>query len=98
MASCTTSRAACRRRWPPRRVRRDKGTLIVGGNVGAIKAKELETRRHATPSGLAAGTELELDQFMEACHEATAGGNEVHAEDGATAQLAFHLCKADEHP
>jgi hypothetical protein len=79
-------------------VRQDKGALIVRGDVGAIKAKELEARRHATPGGLAAGTEPELDQFMEAYHEAAAGGDEVHAEDGAAAQLAFHLRKADEHP
>jgi hypothetical protein len=78
-------------------VRRDKGALIVGGNVGAIKAKELEARWHAAPSGLAAETEPELDQFMEACHEAAAGGNEVHTEDGATSQLVLHPRKADEH-
>jgi hypothetical protein len=79
MTSCTTFRAACRQRRPPRCVRRDKGALIVGGDVGAIKAKELEARWHAVPGGLAAETELEFDQFMEACHEAAAGGNEVHA-------------------
>jgi hypothetical protein len=79
-------------------MRQDKGALIVGGDVGAIEAKELETRWHVAPSGLATETEPELDQFMEACHEAAAGGNEVHAEDGAIAQLAFHLPKADEHP
>jgi hypothetical protein len=77
---------------------RDKGALIVGGDVWAIKAKELEVRRHAALGGLAAKAEPKLNQFMEACHEVAAGGNEVHAEDGAAAQLAFHLCKADEHP
>jgi hypothetical protein len=77
---------------------RDKGVLIVGGDVGDVKAKELETRRHTAPSGLATETEPELNQFMEACHEAAAGGNEVHAKDGAVAQLACHLSKADEHP
>jgi hypothetical protein len=35
---------------------------------------------------------------MEAYHEAAAGGDEVHTKDGAAAQLAFHLHKADEHP
>jgi hypothetical protein len=79
-------------------VHQDKGALIIRGDVGAIKAKELEARRHATLGGLATRTEPELDQFMEAYHEAAAGGDEVHAEDGATAQLAFHLHKADEHP
>jgi hypothetical protein len=79
-------------------VRQDKGALIVRGDVGAIKAKELEARGHATPGGLVAGTEPELDQFMVAYHEAAAGGDEVHAEDGSAAQLAFHLRKADEHP
>jgi hypothetical protein len=49
-------------------------------------------------SHLAAGTEPELDQFMEAYHEAAAGGDEVHTKDGATTQLAFHLHEADEHP
>jgi hypothetical protein len=98
MASCTTFQTARRRRWPPRRVCRDKGARIVGGDVGAIKAKELEARQHVAPSGLAAEREPKLDQFMEACHEATAGGNEVHAKDGAAAQLAFHLRKVDEHP
>ena len=79
-------------------MRQDKGALIVRGDVGAIKAKKLEARRHAMPVGLAAGTEPELDQFMVAYHEAAAGGDEVHAGDGAAAQLAFHLRKADEHP
>jgi hypothetical protein len=98
MASCTTFRAACRQRWPPQLVCQDKGALIVRGDVGAIKAKELEAQRHATPGGLAAGTEPELNQFMEAYHEAAAIGDEVHAEDGAAAHLACHLRKADEHP
>ena len=79
-------------------MRRDKGALIVGGDVEAIRAKELEARRHAALDGLAAETEPELNQFMEACHEAAAGGNEVHAEDGVVAQLTFYLRKADEHP
>jgi hypothetical protein len=79
-------------------MRRDKGALVVGGDVGAIKAKELEVRRHAALGSLAAKAEPELNQVMEACHEAAAGGNEVHAEDGAAGQLAFHLSKANEHP
>jgi hypothetical protein len=55
-------------------------------------------RRHAALGSLAAKAEPELNQVMEACHEAAAGGNEVHAEDGAAGQLAFHLSKANEHP
>ena len=46
-----------------------KGALIVGGNVEAIKAKEMEARQRTTLSDLAAETEPELDQFMEAYHE-----------------------------
>jgi hypothetical protein len=43
--------------------------LLVGGNVEAIKAKEMEVWQHTTLGGLAAETETELDQFMEAYHE-----------------------------
>jgi hypothetical protein len=42
------------------------GALIVGGDVEAIKAKEIEARQHTALGGLAAETEPELDQFMEA--------------------------------
>jgi hypothetical protein len=44
-----------------------KARLIVGGDVGAIKAKEMEAWQHTAPGGLAA--EMEPDQFMEAYHE-----------------------------
>jgi hypothetical protein len=47
-------------------MRQGIGTLIVGGNVKAIKAKEMEARQRTAPGGLAAETEPELDQFMEA--------------------------------
>uniref|UniRef100_A0A804QSZ1 KNOX2 domain-containing protein n=1 Tax=Zea mays TaxID=4577 RepID=A0A804QSZ1_MAIZE len=50
----------------PRCVRQGKGALIVGGDVEAIKAKEMEARQHTTLGGLAAETEPELDQFLEA--------------------------------
>jgi hypothetical protein len=50
-------------------VRQGKGSLIVGGDVKAIKAKEMEARQHTVLDGLAAETEPELDQFMEAYHE-----------------------------
>jgi phosphoenolpyruvate synthase/pyruvate phosphate dikinase len=50
-------------------VHQGKGALIVGGNVEAIKAKEMEARQRTTLSDLAAETEPELDQFMEAYHE-----------------------------
>jgi hypothetical protein len=50
-------------------VRQGEGALIIGGDVEAIKAKEVEARQRTTLGGLAAETELELDQFMEAYHE-----------------------------
>jgi hypothetical protein len=50
-------------------VRQGEGVIIVGGDVKAIKAKEMEVRQHTVLSGLAAETEPELDQFMEAYHE-----------------------------
>jgi hypothetical protein len=50
-------------------VRQGEGALIVGGDVEAIKAKEVEARQRTTLGGLAAETEPELDQFMEAYHE-----------------------------
>jgi hypothetical protein len=37
----------------------------MGGDVEAIKAKEMEARQHTVLGGLAAETEPELDQFME---------------------------------
>jgi hypothetical protein len=43
--------------------------LLVGGNVEAIKAKEMEVWQHTALGGLAAETEMELNQFMEAYHE-----------------------------
>eukprot|EP00267_Zea_mays_P028046 XP_008657539.1 homeobox protein knotted-1-like 7 [Zea mays] len=46
-----------------------EGALIVGGDVEAIKAKEVEARQRMVLGGLAAETEPELDQFMEAYHE-----------------------------
>jgi hypothetical protein len=56
-------------------VRQGEGALIVRGDVEAIKAKEVEARQRTAPGDLAAGLEPELDQFMEAYHEAAAGGN-----------------------
>jgi hypothetical protein len=53
-------------------VHQDEGTLIVGDDVEAIKAKEMEARQHTTLGGLAAETEPELDQFME-CHTRVLG-------------------------
>ena len=50
-------------------MRQGEGALIVGGDVEAIKAKEMEARQHMALGGLAAETEPELDQFMEAYHE-----------------------------
>jgi hypothetical protein len=50
-------------------VRQGEGALIVGGDVEAIKAKEVEARQRTAPGGLAAATEPELDQFMEAYDE-----------------------------
>jgi hypothetical protein len=50
-------------------VRQGEGALIVGGDVEAIKAKEMEARLLTTLGGLAAEMEPELDQFMEAYHE-----------------------------
>jgi hypothetical protein len=50
-------------------VRQGEGALIVGGDVEAIKSKEMEARQRTALGGLAAETEPELDQFMEAYHE-----------------------------
>jgi hypothetical protein len=50
-------------------VHQGKGALIAGGNVEAIKAKEVEARQRTTLGSLAAETEPELDLFMEAYHE-----------------------------
>jgi hypothetical protein len=50
-------------------VRQGEGALIVGGDVEAIKAKEVDARQRTALGDLAAGTEPELDQFMEAYHE-----------------------------
>jgi hypothetical protein len=50
-------------------VRQGEGALIVGGDVEAIKAKEMEARQHTTLDGLVIETEPELDQFMEVYHE-----------------------------
>jgi hypothetical protein len=50
-------------------VRQGKRALIVGGDIKAIKAKEVEARHRMTPGGLAVASEPELDQFMEAYHE-----------------------------
>jgi hypothetical protein len=50
-------------------VRQGEGALIVGGDVEAIKAKEVEARQRPALGGLAAEPETELDQFMEAYHE-----------------------------
>jgi hypothetical protein len=44
-----------------------EGALIVGGDIEAIKAKEMEARQRMALGGLVA--ETELDQFMEAYHE-----------------------------
>jgi hypothetical protein len=48
-------------------MRQGKGALIVGGDVEAIKAKEMEARQRTALGSLVA--EMELDQFMEAYHE-----------------------------
>jgi hypothetical protein len=50
-------------------VHEGEGALLVGCDVEAIKAKEMGARRHTTLGGLAAETESELDQFMEAYHQ-----------------------------
>jgi hypothetical protein len=50
-------------------VHQGEGALIVGGDVEAIKAKEMEARQRTTLGSLAAEREPELDQFMEAYHE-----------------------------
>jgi hypothetical protein len=47
----------------------DKGAPIVGGDVEAIKAKEMEAWWRTALGGLAAEMEPELDQFMEAYRE-----------------------------
>jgi hypothetical protein len=53
----------------PRCVHQGKGALVVGGDIEAIKAKEMEVQQHTTLGGLAVKTEPELDQFVEAYHE-----------------------------
>jgi hypothetical protein len=50
-------------------VHQGEGALVVGGDIEAIKPKEMEARQHTALGGLAAETEPELDQFMEAYHE-----------------------------
>ena len=50
-------------------MRQGEGALIIGGDIEAIKAKEMEARQLTTLGGLAAEMEPELDQFMEAYHE-----------------------------
>jgi hypothetical protein len=50
-------------------MRQGEGALIVVGDVEAIKAKEMEARQRMALGDLAAETETELDQFMEAYHE-----------------------------
>jgi hypothetical protein len=50
-------------------VRQGEGAPIVGGDVEAIKAKEMEARQRTALGGLDVETEPELDQFMEAYHE-----------------------------
>jgi hypothetical protein len=50
-------------------VHQGEGALLIRGDVEAIKAKEMEARQHTSLGGLAAETEPELDQFMEAYHE-----------------------------
>jgi hypothetical protein len=47
-------------------VHQGKGALIVGGDVKAIKAKQIEVRQHTALGDLGTETEPELDQFMEA--------------------------------
>jgi hypothetical protein len=63
-------------RRSPRCVRQGEGAPIIGGDIEAIKAKEVEARQHTAPGGLAAGSEPELNQFMEAYHGATAEDRE----------------------
>jgi hypothetical protein len=50
-------------------MRQGERVLVVGGDIEAIKAKEMEARQHTALGGLAAEAEPELDQFMEAYHE-----------------------------
>jgi hypothetical protein len=50
-------------------VRQGEGSLIVGGDVKAIKTKEIEARQRMVLDGLATETKPELDQFMEAHHK-----------------------------
>eukprot|EP00267_Zea_mays_P041677 XP_020393597.1 homeotic protein knotted-1-like [Zea mays] len=68
-AAAVSAASSCQRRRPPRCVRQGEGALIVGGDVEAIKAKEVEARQRTALGDLAAETEPELDQFMEANHE-----------------------------
>jgi hypothetical protein len=49
-------------------VHQGRGALLVGGDVEAIKAKEMEARQHTALGGLTTETKPELDQFMEAYH------------------------------
>jgi hypothetical protein len=46
-----------------------KGAPIVGGDIEAIKAKEMEARHRTALGDLAAEVEPELDQSMEAYPE-----------------------------
>ena len=59
--SCTTSRATSS-------VSAIGPTVTTGGDVEAIKAKEMEAWWRTALGGLAAEMEPELDQFMEAYH------------------------------
>ena len=47
-------------------MRQGEGALIIGGDVEAIKAKEMEARQRTTLGGQAAEMKPKLDQFMEA--------------------------------
>jgi hypothetical protein len=56
-------------------------------------------RQRSALGGLAAEMELELDQFMEAYHEAAAGGNEVHEKwSRSSARLPSLPKVAPQHP
>jgi hypothetical protein len=46
-------------------VHQGEGATIVGGDVEATKAKEMEARQRTTLGGLTAEAEPELDQSME---------------------------------
>jgi hypothetical protein len=62
-------------------VHQGKGALIVGGDIKAIKAKDMETRQHTVLGGLAAEMEPELDEFMEAHHDVLVKFREEHQVD-----------------